>query len=155
MHRRRRARANSAISREQVIRRRPPGRLANQAETFRSSAAKHVTSDPITPHQPSAGLPHGVEPLEPQLQPCRELLGRWVLFRILRQQQAGFQVGEPRRHHEVIGGDLQLQRARVGDEHQILLDQLEDRNLRQIHLLRASQAQQQVERPLPRAQTEG
>ena len=105
--------------------------------------------------QPGARLAHRVEPLEPQLEPERDLLGARVGLGILGQQQAGFEVGEPRRHDEIIGRDLELERAGLRHELEILLDQLEDRDLREVDLLRARQGQQQVERAFPAVEVEG
>ena len=114
-----------------------------------AAAQEDVAADPVAAEQPRAGLAHRVEPLEPQLQPQRDFFRARVLLRVLGQQQAGFEISEPRRHHEIIGGDLQLQRPRFGEIGQILLDQLQDRDLREIDLLRAREVEQQVERPLP------
>ena len=58
------------------------------------------------------------------------------------------EVGEPRRHHQVVGGQLQPQLARLGDELEILLGQRQHGDLGQVHLLRARQRQQHVERTL-------
>ena len=70
------------------------------------------------------------------------------VFLVLGQQQARFEIGEPRRHHEVIGCDLELQLLRFGDEGQILLDERQNRNLGEVDFLRARQRQQQIERAL-------
>ena len=111
--------------------------------------SEHVAADAVAAEQPRARLAHRVEPLQAHLQPQRDLLGARILLRVLGQQQAGFEVGEPRRHHEIVGGDLELERARLGEIGQILLDQLQDRDLREIDLLRAGEVEQQVERPFP------
>ena len=50
---------------------------------------------------------------------------------------------------EIIGGDLQLERTRLIEIGEILLDQLKDRDLREVDLLRPGEVEQQVERPLP------
>ena len=77
-----------------------------------------------------------------------KLLPRWLILRLLLlgQQQLGFEIGEPRRHHEIIGGDLKAQRAGGFDIVEILLGEPEDRKLGQIDLLVAREHQQQVER---------
>ena len=64
----------------------------------------------------------------------------------LRQQQPRFQIGEPRRHHQIVGGELEPQLPRLLDEGEVLLGQRQDRNLGEIDLLLAGQRQQQVER---------
>ena len=154
VHRRLGSRANDAISGEQVEIAHLPRRLADEPQPFGSSAQENVAADAVAAEQPRAGLAHRVEPLQAHLQPKRDLLGARVLLRILGQQQAGFEVGEPGRHHEIIGRDLELQRSRLAEIGEILLDQLEDRDLREIDLLRARQAQQQVERPFPAVEVE-
>ena len=63
-----------------------------------------------------------------------------------RQQQPRFQVGEPRRHHEIVGGKLEAELSRRLDEREILVGQRQDRDLGEIDLLLARQRQQQVER---------
>ena len=63
-----------------------------------------------------------------------------------RQQQARFEVGEPRRHHQIIGGELEPQLARRLDEGEILVGERQDRNLGEVDLLLARQRQQQIER---------
>ena len=79
------------------------------------SANEDVATDAVPAEQPGARLAHRVKPLQPHLQAKRDLLRAWVLLRILGQEQAGFQVGQPCRHHEIIGRDLELQRARLGE----------------------------------------
>ena len=61
------------------------------------------------------------------------------------QQQARLQVGQPRRHHQIIGGQLQVGAPGADDEGQVLLGQLQDGDLRQVHLLVAGQGQKQVD----------
>ena len=113
VHRRLGARAHGAIGREQVEIAHQPGRLAHQPQAFRSAAHEHVAADAVAAEQPGSGLAHRVQLLEPHLEPERDLLGTWVGLGVLGQQQARLEVGEPRRHHEVIGGDLELQRPRL------------------------------------------
>ena len=66
----------------------------------------------------------------------------------LRQQQARFQVGEPRRHHQIVGGELEPHLARLLDEGEILVGQRQDGDLREVDLLLARERQQQIERAL-------
>ena len=65
---------------------------------------------------------------------------------LLRQQQPRFQVGEPRRHHQVIGGEFEPHFARRLDEGEVLVGKRENGNLGEIDLLLARQRQQQIER---------
>ena len=67
-------------------------------------------------------------------------------------QQARFQIGEPGGHHQIIGGKFKLQAARLLDEGQILLGQLQDRDLLQVHLVVAGEFEQQVERAFEAAE---
>jgi hypothetical protein len=83
------------------------------------------------------------------LQPQREFFGVRLGERIARQQQRRFEIRQPRRHHEIVRRQFQLQRARGIDISEILLDQREDRNLPQIDLLPTREREQQIERPLP------
>jgi hypothetical protein len=62
------------------------------------------------------------------------------------QQQARLEVGEPCRHHEIVGRELEPYPARLGDVRQILVDQRHHRDAQQIDLLVAGKRQQQVER---------
>ena len=123
-------------------------------EAFRAPAEEHVAADPIACEQPSRRLPHRAEALQAQLQAQGQLFGTGVFLLFLRQQQGGFQVGEPCRHHQVIGGDLQLQRLGPLDVEKILVDQREDRNLPQIDLLPPGEVEQQIERTLPPVELE-
>ena len=43
-----------------------------------------------------------------------EFFGGGFLLFLARQHQRGFEIGEPGRHHEIIGGNLQPQRPAVG-----------------------------------------
>ena len=132
-----------------------PGGSADEPHPFRRTTTKNISPDPISSQQPGARFAHRIQSLQPELQPQRDLLRAGVLFRVLGQQQAGFEIGEPRRHHEIIGGDLELQRACLREVGEILLDQLENRDLREIDLLRAGEIEQKVERPLPPVERQG
>src|SRR5215471_491563 len=73
---------------------------------------------------------------------------RLVVLRRLRQQEARFQVSEPGRHDEVVGRDLEVQKALPRDEGEILVRERQDRDLPEIDLLLARQSQQQIDRTL-------
>ena len=75
---------------------------------------------------------------KPQRERGRHVLGARPRIAVaLRQQQARFEVGEPRRHHQIVGGELEPQRARLLDEGEILVGERQDRDLRQVDLLLA------------------
>jgi hypothetical protein len=79
----------------------------------------------------------------------RHLLGaRSFSGRRFRQQQSRFQIRQPRRHHEIIGGQFEPDFPGLLDEHQILISERQDRNLGEIDFLLSRQRQQQVERTL-------
>src|SRR3546814_2725259 len=56
---------------------------------------------------------------------------------------------KPGRHHQIIGREFELEPRRLLDEIEILLDEIEDRKLSQIDLLRPRERKQQIKRPLP------
>jgi hypothetical protein len=89
------------------------------------------------------------EALQADLEPEGELFGAGISLQFLGQQKAGFEISEPRRHHQIIGRDLEPELLGIRDEVEILLYQRQDRDFRQIHLLRARKRQQKVERPFP------
>src|SRR5205823_11415433 len=72
---------------------------------------------------------------------------RLLILRQLRQQQPRLQIGEPSRHHQVVGGDLQVERVLRRDKGEILIRQRQDRDLPEIDLLLAGQCEQQIDRP--------
>jgi len=49
-----------------------------------------------------------------------------VVIARLRQQQARLQVSEPRRHHQVVGGDLELQVPLRRNKAEILVGERQD-----------------------------
>ena len=65
----------------------------------------------------------------------------------LGQQKPGLQIGQPGGHDEVIGGQFQAHAAGDVNEFKILINQSEDGDLLQIHLLAAGELQQKIERP--------
>src|SRR6267378_789360 len=87
------------------------------------------------------------ELLEPERQRIRHF-GSAHSFRAgrVRQQQAGFEIGQPRRHHQIIGRELQAQAPRLVDENQVLVGERQDRNLGEVDLLLAGEREQQIER---------
>src|SRR5438045_8891002 len=64
------------------------------------------------------------QPLEAQRQGIRHVLGALPFRRVdVRQQQAGLEIGEPRRHHEIVRRELKPQPPRLLDEEEILIGQ--------------------------------
>ena len=63
------------------------------------------------------------------------------------QQQPRFQIGEPSRHHQIVGRQLEPELARFLDESEILIRQRQDRDLGEVDLLLAGEREQEIERP--------
>jgi hypothetical protein len=98
-------------------------------------------------HQPVRRFANGLEAAQPVGQRGRHFLGaRAVGGCRFRQQQPRFQIGQPGRHHQIVGGEFEANLAGRLDEHKILVGQRQDRNLVQVDLLLPRQRQQQIER---------
>ena len=93
-------------------------------ERLRRAAGEHVAAKEIAGHETRRGLAHGLQPLEPERQAGRQFLG-WLLaaLRGHRHQEPRLEIGEPRRHHQIVGRQFELQAAGALDEGQILLGQ--------------------------------
>ena len=65
---------------------------------------------------------------------------------LVSQEQARLQISEPRRHHEIVGGEFEANLAGLFDEFEILLGKRQHGNLGEVHLLAAGQLKQQIER---------
>src|SRR5262249_36826812 len=91
---------------------------------------------------------HRRQQLQAVAQRRRQLGGARLVFRggRLGQQQARFQIGQPCRPHQVVGGDLPPHPPLRGDKGKVLVGKGEDRNPRPIDLLLARQGQQEVDR---------
>ena len=63
-------------------------------------------------------------------------------------QLARLQVGQRRRHHQVLGGDLHRHRLHRLQVRQVLLGDEGDGDLQDVQLVRLAQVQQQIQRPL-------
>src|SRR5262245_57306530 len=123
--------------------------LAGDADRLRQTAGEDVAAEPFARHQVRRRFAHGVEPLEPEGKE-RGKLGpaRLPLLRGFgRQQQLRFEESEPCRHDEIVGGDLEPEPARLGDEIEILLGERKHGDLGEIDLLGARERKQEVERP--------
>jgi hypothetical protein len=71
---------------------------------------------------------------------------RLLPFGGVREEQAGFEVSEPGRHHEIIGGKLEAHLARFFDEDEVLLGERQDRDAVEIDLLASGELEKEVER---------
>ena len=105
------ARVDLAVGSDQIVDLGLPLCPAHRSQSFGRGAAEDIAADPIAREQPRAGIAHRVEALEPHLQAQRQFLRARFDLGIARQQQGGFEIGQPRRHHEIIGRDFELQRA--------------------------------------------
>src|SRR5437762_4523052 len=119
--------------------------LGIEDELLWLAAVEDVTAQTVTRHQPGGRLAHGLQLLQTE----GELGGKILCWRLLiarcpRQEQARFEISEPCRHHEIIGGDLEAALTRLIDESEILLDQRQNRNLREIDLVMARKLEQQI-----------
>ncbi len=56
--------------------------------------------------------------------------GRLIGFGRLGQQQPRFQIRQPGRHHQIVGGELDPEIARALDEGEILVGERQDRDFR-------------------------
>jgi hypothetical protein len=123
--------------------------LADGAQPFGRAPGEDVAAQHVAAHQLFGGLAHGFQPLQPPAQPLGEVIRVRVGRFLARKQQGGFQIGEPGRHHEIVGSNLQPQGPCLRDKGEILFDERQDRDGGQVDLLVPRQRQQQVERALP------
>ena len=113
------------------------------------AARKNVALQLRAVHQPVRRFANGLEPAQPVGERGRHFLGaRPFRGGGFGQQQPRLQEGEPRRHHQIIGGKFEADFAGRLDEDEILIGQRQDGNLGEIDLLLPRQRQQQVERAL-------
>src|SRR5271169_985881 len=137
----------SRVSRKQIVERRRPFRLPDLGDRLRKAAGKNLAAELRPVEQLLGHLTDRFEPPQPLRQRGRHVLGAQAVgLMLFGQQQARFQIGEPRRHHQIIGGEFEPQFARLFDEGQILIGQREYRYLGKIDLLLAGKRQQEIER---------
>src|SRR6516164_110161 len=135
------------VSRKQIVERRRILRVLDVRDRLRLAAPEHVTIELRAAEQALGNIADGLKTLEAQRQRDRHILGALPFGRVrFRQQQARLQIGEPRRHHEVIGRQLESQLARLLDEGKILIRERQDRNFGEVDLLLAGEREQEVER---------
>ena len=126
-----------------------PLRPARNLDALRLPAGENIAAEPRPVDERFRRGADGLKPLQAKRQRSGEILRqRLFVLVLLRQQQARFEIGEPGRHHQIIGGELEAQIARRLDESEILLGQSQNRNLGEIDLLAARQLQQKIERAL-------
>ncbi len=96
------------------------------------------------------GVAHGLQPHQAEGEArCQFVAGGLVLVTFFPgQQKLGLEKSQPRRHHQIVGRQFQAGFQRLVDEFEILLGQRQHRDLGEVHLLRAGQRQQQVQRTL-------
>ena len=83
-------------------------------DRLRIAAPNTSRSSCGTLHQLLRDRAERFQALQPERQRGRHVLGALAFGRIgIGQQQARFQIGEPRRHHEIIGGKFEPQLARL------------------------------------------
>ncbi len=66
----------------------------------------------------------------------------------LGQQQAGFDLGQPGRHQQIFGRELQIEPLHQLHVLHVLGGDLQDRQIEDIELLTPDKVEQQIERPL-------
>src|SRR5262247_1377207 len=134
------------IGREQVVQRRLPLRMLDVDDRLRRAAREYVAAELWQAHELLRHGAKSLEPLQAQGERVRHVLRRRPFgFFGFGQQQPRFEVGEPRRHDEIVGGKLEAELPRLLDEGEILVGERQDGDLCEIHLLVPRQRQQQIE----------
>ena len=137
------------IALQQLVQADAKAAFASHPQPLRLAAGKALVAEPRPFEQLLRGAADRVQPPQAPGQRLGQLLAaRLAVTRRLRQQQPRLQVGEPGRGDQVVGGDLELEVARLLDIGEVLLRQRQDRDLRQIDLLLPGERQQEVDRPL-------
>ena len=143
------------VSAQQVEQGHLENHVGNDRRLFRRAANEPVLAQLRSRHQPAGNLAQGLQPLELEGQGRRHFgAARFVGDFVPRQQQTRLQVGQPGRHHQIVGGQLKLQCPGPADECQILVCQLQDRDLRDIDFLVPGEGEQQVQRTFETLQIE-
>ena len=122
-------------------------RRAGRERRLGVAAQKHITAETRPVHESFGGGADRFQPAQTELQGFRKIRGfRLLPFGSLRKQEPRLQIGEPRRHDEIIGRKFEPQAARRGNELEILLDEGQNRNLAEIDFLAARKVEQKIER---------
>jgi hypothetical protein len=127
-----------------------PQRLADDLGTLWRAAPEHVPVVEMAGVKVRHRLAHRIQPPEPERQPASHRFRVDVVLVLLvgRKKQFRFEIGEPRRHQQVVSRQIDLAVLRLVNIGEVLVGQLQDRDLREIDLVPPRQLQQQVERPL-------
>src|SRR5450830_526543 len=137
------------ISAEQIVERRRPFRPLDLGNRLRRAACEYVAIELRPSHQACRHLAERFQPAQTVGQRQRHIFcARSFAGCCFWQQQPRFQVSEPGRHHQIIGGKFEPQLPRRLDESEILIGQRQDRYFREIHFLLARQTKQQIVRAL-------
>src|SRR5215468_8004293 len=105
------------VGREQIVERRAILRMLDVGDRFGLAAPEHVAIELRAAEQAFGHVADGFQTLEPQGQRNRHILGALALGRVrFRQQQARLQIGEPCRHHEIVGRQLESELARQREQ---------------------------------------
>src|ERR1051326_472451 len=123
--------------------------MLDVADRLGRAAREHLAIELRPRDQLLGRCAEGLKPAQAEGKRGGHVLGaRARPFGGLRQAQARLEIGEPRRHPQIIGGKLHAQLPRRLDKREILVGERENGNLGQVDLLLAREDQQQVERPL-------
>ena len=123
--------------------------MLDLGDRFRIAARKNVALQLRAVHQPVRRFANGLEAAQTVGQRGRHFLGaRAVRRRRFGQQQPRLQKRQPRRHHQIVGGEFEPDLAGRLDEYQVLVGQRQNGDLVKIDLLLPRQCQQQIERSL-------
>ena len=135
------------ISGQQLVETGPPLRRAGGERHLGIAAQKHVAAETRPVHEGLGGGADRLEAAQAELQRFGEVR-RFGLcpFGRLGKQKPRLQIGEPRRHDEIVGRKFKPQAARRGNELQILLNESQNRNLAQIDFLAAREVEQKIKR---------
>src|SRR6185437_6204874 len=147
--RKRRMAALLRIGRQQIVKRRRIFRLLDLGDRLRQPARENVAIELRTAHQFAGHFAERFKTPEPISERKRHILGARAAFgRGLRQQQTRFEISEPGRHHQIVGGKLEPQLPRRLDESEVLVGKRQNGNFCEIDLLLPRQREQKVERTL-------
>jgi len=111
---------------------------------------RFATTEEILPHLRQAaelvsGLLHRLQSLKLEFQRSSHFRTARFFFTVgIRKKEAGLQVSEPGRHHEIVGRQLQSKTPRLAHEFQVLIRQLEDGDILEIDFLIPRQLEKRI-----------